>query len=107
MAALKKTKINKPKSLAVVDLGSNSIRLVIYQLKDRRYHPVADHKARCRLALGMKQDKPELNARGIKLALRALSNFQKIIKKSKVEHVVSIATAAVRCVPYQAGSKVS
>lgn len=98
MKQKKKIKQNKPDRLAVVDIGSNSVRLVLYKLRSQNYKSILDKKTTCRLALDMQHDKPRLNARGMAMTLKTLKNFRKIIKKNKVTYVVAIGTAALRSV---------
>lgn len=91
-------KQNKTDHLAVVDIGSNSVRLVVYRVSAGRHEAVFDKKATCRLAMGMKPRNPCLNPKGMKATLKTLKNFKKLIKKYKVAKVVAIGTAAMRAV---------
>ena len=96
MPQKKKTKKNK--KLAVIDIGSNSVRLVIYKKTEQTHEAILDKKATCRLAMGMRYDHPELNPKGIQRTFKALRSFKRIIKKHKITQTIAIGTAAMRAV---------
>jgi len=80
---------------AVVDIGSNSIRLVVYESSDRAPLPVFNEKLLCGLgrdldATGM------LSPDGVEQALNALPRFMDIVRSMGVAHIDMLATAAVR-----------
>ena len=93
-----KKKTNKADRLAVVDIGSNSVRLVVFKLTRTTPKAVFDKKATCRLALGLQHENPRLNPNGVKQTLKTLKNFQKLIEKKKITETVAIGTAAMRAV---------
>ncbi len=98
MIVKKKTK-NKPSpKVAVVDIGSNSVRLVIYRKTGRHYDVVEDHKAECRLAEGMTHKAPRLHAMGQQKTLKTLTSFRDLLIRRKVNQVRAIGTAAMRAV---------
>lgn len=100
-----KTKI-KPVDIAVIDIGSNSVRLVIYRVAGPKHETVYEKKATCGLARGMTHKKPKLNRKGVAQALKALDKFNRILKKRKIKKVLAIGTAAMRMVaPTRAGKK--
>jgi len=104
MPTAKKTKTVKAQCVAVVDIGSNSVRLVLYKRVGKRYECVKDKKSTCRLALGMNHLRPALNPQGMKRTLQTLQAFKGIIQKNRVSKVLAIATAAMRAVaPTSAG----
>jgi exopolyphosphatase / guanosine-5'-triphosphate,3'-diphosphate pyrophosphatase len=81
--------------IAVIDIGSNSIRLVVYDGAIRSPTPLFNEKVLCGLGrtvatTGM------LSADGVARALASLSRFRAITLILKVKNVRAIATAAVR-----------
>jgi exopolyphosphatase/guanosine-5'-triphosphate,3'-diphosphate pyrophosphatase len=90
---------NPPKrQIGVVDIGSNSVRLVIYRLDGSTPVIIKDKKVTCRLAQGMHHAHPALNARGMEKTLKVLASFKAMLIKHKVTEVLPIATAAFRAV---------
>jgi exopolyphosphatase / guanosine-5'-triphosphate,3'-diphosphate pyrophosphatase len=100
MPAIHEKKPSTVKRLAVVDIGSNSVRLVIYRCANGKAEIIKDKKAICRLAFGMHHKHPELNLRGMKLTLQALKQFKSAIEKSGASKVLAIATAALRATAF-------
>ena len=80
---------------AVIDIGSNSVRLVIFQGPSRSPEYFYNEKVICRLGLGVKEDGC-LNNEGVRLASKALIRFSHLIKKMNVAQIIGVATAAVR-----------
>ena len=81
---------------AIIDLGSNSARVIIMQLfEDGSYKMIDQGKAVVLLSEGMAAD---LNLRSTAMAraIEVLKLFKKLIESHKVEKVFAIATAAVR-----------
>lgn len=82
-------------SVAVIDIGSNSVRLVVYQSMARNLITVFNEKALC--GLGREVQSTGLLARdAVEKALTALRRFHALCKVQKVGHVHAIATAACR-----------
>ena len=81
--------------VAVIDIGSNSLRLVIYDKNGAYPSPLFDERANCRLGEGLDQTE-ELAPDRIEYALQTLRRFAAIISEIKVESCYPIATAAVR-----------
>ena len=102
MIAPRKTKPSNVAPVAVVDIGSNSVRLVIYQRHGKAYKSIKDKKTTCRLALGMNHENPQLSRKGMIAALQTLREFHGIIEKSGATKVLAIATAAMRAVEHTA-----
>lgn len=80
---------------AVVDIGSNSIRLVIYETDDRAPLPIFNEKLLCGLGRGL-DDTGRLSEHGIEQALAALPRFMRIAQEMGVGQVDLLATAAAR-----------
>lgn len=81
---------------AVVDLGSNSVRLVIYRLGSQGTQQEIDNlKQTVRLSSHLGDDGRIAEA-GIKAALRVLEQFCQLCRAYGVTHITGIATQAVR-----------
>ena len=81
--------------IAVIDIGSNSIRLVIYASGGRYPFPLFNERSNCRLGEGLGDD-GLLRADRIAVSLEALGRFASIMKSMGVVKVHAVATAAVR-----------
>jgi len=84
----------KPTDIAVIDIGSNSVRLVIY----RGFNPVYEKKTHCRLARNMTHDKPKLEKKNMDMTINTLHKFGRIIRKRKIKKIIAVGTAAMRAV---------
>jgi exopolyphosphatase/guanosine-5'-triphosphate,3'-diphosphate pyrophosphatase len=80
---------------AIVDVGSNSVRLVIFGHGDRAPLPMLNEKAFCALGLGVAETR-KLNPNGVKQAFDTLKRFKWVIDACGVGRTVAFATAAVR-----------
>jgi len=80
---------------AVIDVGSNSVRLVIYRLEGRAIWTVYNEKALAGLGREMAET-GRLAADGVEIALSALRRFRAILQGWEPHEVVAVATAAVR-----------
>ncbi|WDI30955.1 Ppx/GppA family phosphatase [Hyphococcus flavus] len=80
---------------AVVDIGSNSVRLVVYDGPPRAPIPICNEKALCGLGREMTKD-GGLNPAAVEDALATLSRFRHVLDDLGRPHVEVIATAAVR-----------
>ncbi len=81
--------------MAVVDIGSNSVRLVVYEGPARTPFPVFNEKATCGLAIGLAVS-GRLNPEGVELALKTMTRFAKLAEVMGARRVDLLATAAVR-----------
>ena len=80
---------------AVIDVGSNSVRLVIYRLEGRAIWTVYNEKA----LAGLGRDMAEtglLSPEGVEVALGALRRFRAILQDWAPDDIIAVATAAVR-----------
>ena len=82
-------------AVAVIDVGSNSIRLVIYRGPRRVPLPVFDEKVTCGLGRGM-DSSGAMSEESMDLALRSVRRFVSIARSMRVSRVKAVATAAVR-----------
>ena len=81
--------------VAVVDIGSNSVRLIVYEGAGRAPAPLFNEKVLCGLGRTLATT-GRLASDAIVRALRALRRFRALINQLGVEHVEVIATAAAR-----------
>lgn len=83
------------KPVAVIDVGSNSVRLVVFDAARRVSVPVFNEKVLCGLGRGI-DSTGRLNPEGVELALDALQRFAVLTHSMGVADLTVIATAAVR-----------
>lgn len=81
--------------MAVVDIGSNSVRLVIYESLSRMPAVVHNEKAICAIGRDMVST-GQLHREGMRLALEALGRFRMLANAHRVEMREAVATAAAR-----------
>lgn len=80
---------------AVIDIGSNSVRLVVYEGVVRAPTPVFNEKIQCGLGRTISQD-GRLPEQSIERAINALRRFHAITRTLRAKNVRVMATAAVR-----------
>jgi len=80
---------------AVIDIGSNSVRLVVYDELGRSPFPRFNEKALCQLGDGFART-GALTPDGIDRTLAALRRFRAIADAMDVERIDALATEAVR-----------
>jgi exopolyphosphatase / guanosine-5'-triphosphate,3'-diphosphate pyrophosphatase len=81
--------------VAVIDIGSNSGRIVVYDLHADGHLPIlASSRASLRLVRDLKGK--ALNAQAISRTLQALEDFRAIAKGSGARRTLAVATSAVR-----------
>ena len=81
--------------VAVVDIGSNSVRLVVYESLSRIPATVHNEKAICAIGRDMVTT-GRLHAEGCAMALEALARFRMIADGLQVSSREAVATAAAR-----------
>jgi exopolyphosphatase/guanosine-5'-triphosphate,3'-diphosphate pyrophosphatase len=79
----------------VVDLGSNSVRLVVYEGHTRNPMPIFNEKAVLRLGRGL-QTTGRLNDEGMELALTVMHRYHAVARAMGARPFEVLATAAVR-----------
>ncbi|MGH6717239.1 MAG: exopolyphosphatase [Bradyrhizobium sp.] len=82
-------------SVAVIDIGSNSVRLVVYEAMTRSLVPVFNEKTLCGLGREV-QTTGLLAPDAVTKALTALRRFRALCKVQQVGRIHAIATAACR-----------
>jgi exopolyphosphatase/guanosine-5'-triphosphate,3'-diphosphate pyrophosphatase len=87
--------LHEAQEAAVIDVGSNSVRLVVYRVDGRALTPILNEKVMA--GLGRDVAKTQLlSPEGVETALRALKRFATLNEALGVEDVFAVATAAVR-----------
>ena len=81
--------------VAVVDIGSNSVRLVVYDGLRRSPAPIFNEKILCGLGKGVAIT-GRLNDSAIARALQELRRFRALVKQIGAKEVFAVATAAAR-----------
>ncbi len=81
--------------VAVLDIGSNSIRMVIYEHQTRALTPLYNEKSACALGQGVALS-GLLNEDNMQKALKTMRRFALVIKLMRVKDVYCVATSAVR-----------
>jgi exopolyphosphatase / guanosine-5'-triphosphate,3'-diphosphate pyrophosphatase len=81
--------------IAVIDIGSNSVRLVVYEGAVRSPTPLFNEKVLCGLGRSV-ATAGQLGPQAVARALAALRRFQAICRVLRVKNIRAIATAAVR-----------
>jgi len=79
----------------VVDIGSNSIRLVVYQSRSRAPVPIFNERVICGIGRGLDRT-GHLDANGVKQALASLPRYAALARAMGVEDLDIVATAATR-----------
>jgi exopolyphosphatase/guanosine-5'-triphosphate,3'-diphosphate pyrophosphatase len=86
---------SEPRKAAVIDVGSNSVRLVIYRVDGRALWTVFNEKA----LAGLGRDLPSsgrLSTEGVETAITALRRFRTLLDGWDAHEVMAAGTAAVR-----------
>jgi exopolyphosphatase / guanosine-5'-triphosphate,3'-diphosphate pyrophosphatase len=86
---------SRDKPVAVVDIGSNSVRLVIYQGAWRSTPALHNEKTICAIGRNMVST-GRLDEAGMELAVETLARFHELCRGHQVQDVGAVATAAAR-----------
>ncbi|WP_299345340.1 Ppx/GppA phosphatase family protein [uncultured Maritalea sp.] len=88
-------RISEGQPIAVLDIGSNSVRLVIYERHIRALTPIYNEKVACGLGRGVGQT-GALAEESVERALIAMRRFALVCQLTKVGDLHILATAATR-----------
>jgi exopolyphosphatase / guanosine-5'-triphosphate,3'-diphosphate pyrophosphatase len=80
---------------AVIDIGSNSVRLVVYQAQGRNPLSLFNEKVMCELGRSVNES-GALSEEAMQRAIGALRRFAALCKDMNLSQVRTVATAAVR-----------
>ena len=88
------------KRVAVVDIGSNSARMVIYEKTSRyAFHLLHEEKSRVRISENAYKHQGNLQEIPMQRAFEALKDFVDITKSFQVSKILCVATSALRDAP--------
>ncbi len=85
----------EPIDAAVIDVGSNSVRMVVYRLEGRAIWTVYNEKVLAGLGRDI-ADTGRLAPAGVAKAMVALRRFRALLGEKKALRIFAVATAAVR-----------
>jgi exopolyphosphatase/guanosine-5'-triphosphate,3'-diphosphate pyrophosphatase len=88
-------RIQGAKPVAVLDIGSNSVRLVVYERHARALTPLYNEKSSCALGRGLAAS-GRIADSNIERALTAMQRFALVARLMRVGRVHVLATSAVR-----------
>ena len=88
-------RIRGARPVAVLDIGSNSVRLVVYERHARALTPLYNEKTACALGQGVASN-GQLDYHNIDRALTAIQRFALVTRLMRVGATHVLATAAVR-----------
>lgn len=89
------TTIQRPGRIGIIDIGSNSIRLVVYDQQKRCPVPIYNEKVMCALGKGLATT-GMLNPDGKELARSAMRRFVAMARHMDIASLYVMATAAIR-----------
>ena len=81
--------------IAIIDIGSNTVRMVVFDAPARLPVPIFNERVVCGLGKGIGKS-GRLNAEGVERALSALDRFCALAREMRVDQFRMVATAAVR-----------
>jgi exopolyphosphatase/guanosine-5'-triphosphate,3'-diphosphate pyrophosphatase len=81
--------------VGIIDIGSNSVRLVVYSGRHRAPSPIFNEKVMAGLGAGLRET-GALDPESQRRALLALQRYHLLLKHMRVSQVQVVATAAVR-----------
>ena len=88
------------KRTAIIDIGSNSARLVIFEKTSQYgFHLICEQKYKVRIGEGAYQKEGYLQPIGVKRAYLTLKSFLYTIKKYRADKTICVATSALRDAP--------
>lgn len=88
------------KRTAVIDLGSNSVRLVIFEKTSRyAFHILCEHKRKVRLGENAYNNGKILQDDAMARAEETLAHFKEVALKEKCKKVLIVGTSALRDAP--------
>lgn len=91
------------KITAVIDIGSNSVRMVVFEKTSRfGFHLLQEIKSKVRISEGAYERGGYLQPLAMERAVRSLGEFLSIARSYKASKVLCVATSAVRDAPNSA-----
>jgi len=91
------------KRVAVIDIGSNSVRMVVYEKTSRfAFHLLHEEKSKVRISQNAYKHNGHLQEEPMQRTLFALHDFLEICNSFKVRKILCVATSALRDAPNKA-----
>jgi len=81
--------------LAAIDIGTNSIHLVVVEFDGRTFHVIDREKSMVRLGLGMFGEM-RLTDRAFNEGVEVLGRYAKLAESRGVDEILAVATSATR-----------
>ncbi|MFZ5494162.1 MAG: Ppx/GppA phosphatase family protein [Verrucomicrobiota bacterium] len=89
--------VKKPSLVAVIDIGSNSIKsLVATRTPDGQLHALKQRTLDARISAGISKDKPVLSEEGMTRGLGAIRELLEEVRERRPAKIQLVATSAVR-----------
>ncbi|MEL6966554.1 MAG: Ppx/GppA phosphatase family protein [Pseudomonadota bacterium] len=88
-------RLRKLTPVAIIDIGSNSVRLVVYEGLSRSPTPLFNEKVLCGLGTGMALT-GRLHEAGVERAHATLQRFRVLAQQAGADDIYTLATAAAR-----------
>src|SRR3954449_3193792 len=90
---------DKPKRIAAIDIGTNSIHMIVAEANERRGYRVVDReKDMVQLGLSSLDGQP-LTDDAMTRGVTSLAKMSQLAKRWEVDEIVAVATSAVREAP--------
>jgi len=88
------------KRVAIIDIGSNSVRMVVYEKTSRyAFHLLHEEKSKVRISQDAYKHNGELQTLPMQRTFDALHDFLQITDSFKVRKILCVATSALRDAP--------
>jgi len=88
------------KRVGIIDLGSNSARLAIFERTSRLgFYEMAEFKTKVRLGEGAYENGGMLQEKAMEKCFLAFTQFKKLLKKYSVNRAICVGTSALRDAP--------
>ncbi len=84
------------KTLGVIDIGSNSIKLIIVEINQNSYREVFHKKFQTRLSKFIGRENKELSDEGMKNFFGIIFTFKKYCNKYNCQKIIAVATEPLR-----------
>ena len=84
------------KNIAVIDIGSNSMRVLVYEIYPNKSFKIIDEEKRMTRLGALIDDDNNLSIKGIEKLLVTLDFFKILCKKNNVIETIVVATEAIR-----------
>ncbi|WP_434799094.1 Ppx/GppA phosphatase family protein [Terrisporobacter vanillatitrophus] len=84
------------KTLAIIDIGSNSIKLIIVEIKNNSYSEIFHKKFQTRLSDFVGRENKELSSEGMKNFFGIIFTFKKFCDDFNCDEIITVATESLR-----------